>query len=77
MPDKTTWDPFLKYPYTKLRDLGFGPDIQRLPIGQANQVLAELAVAAINAGTTTTEEATSLQDLAHKRRKRRTEKAPT
>lgn len=50
----TTWDPYLKYPYTRLRDLGFDPLVQMLDKDDANALLAQVAVAAITSGQSTT-----------------------
>lgn len=36
------WDPFLKYPYTRLKQLGLDPSVQRLPEEQAHEVLAHI-----------------------------------
>jgi hypothetical protein len=44
------WDPYLKYPYTRLRDLGFPPVVQTMSKEDANDLLAQVAVAAINSG---------------------------
>jgi hypothetical protein len=51
---RNDWDPYLKYPYTRLRDLGFPHTVQSLSKDDANAVLAQVALAAINSQTSPT-----------------------
>lgn len=73
------WDPFLKHPYTKLRDLGFGPECQSWPVGTANFLLAQITVAAINSGTDLPGMTRTIRSLVKENRRKpaHTETAPT
>jgi hypothetical protein len=57
-----TWDPYLKYPYTRLRDLGFPPEVQTYDKHAANELLAQVAVASINSGQTPRQVTTQVLD---------------
>ena len=70
------WKPYLKHPYTALRDLGFPPEVQAFPADQANMLLAQIAMAAINSGKSAEEVAATMTYLTPKSRARRTEKPP-
>jgi hypothetical protein len=70
-PDETEWKAFLKHPYTTLRSLGFPPSIQEMTVENANFLLAQITLAAINTGGDLPGTARSLREMTRERRPKR------